>query len=52
MITNILKVFNFVLKGIRTLPVSGIVDYTFHKCNKYFINRWEKARPYMAKGEH
>jgi hypothetical protein len=43
MITNISEVFNFVLKDIRSLPVSGIVDYTFHKCNRYFINRWEKA---------
>jgi hypothetical protein len=30
-ITNISEVFNFVLKGIRALSVSGIVDYTFHK---------------------
>jgi ribosome-associated toxin RatA of RatAB toxin-antitoxin module len=44
MTTNISEVFNFVLKGIHSLSVSGIVDYTFHKCNKYFINRWEKAR--------
>jgi hypothetical protein len=51
MTTNISEVFNFVLKGIRILPVSGIVDYTFHKCNKYFVNRWEKARQSMAKGE-
>jgi hypothetical protein len=51
MTTNISEVFNFVLKGICTLPVSGIVDYTFHKCNKYFVNRWEKARQSMAKGE-
>jgi hypothetical protein len=51
MTTNISEVFNFVLKGIRALPVSGIVDYTFHKCNVYFINRWEKAQQSMAKGE-
>jgi transposase-like protein len=44
MTTNISQVFNFVLKGIRTLLVSGIVDYTFHKCNEYFVNRWNKAR--------
>jgi ribosome-associated toxin RatA of RatAB toxin-antitoxin module len=44
MTTNISEVFNFVLKGIHSLSVSGIVDCTFHKCNKYFINRWEKAR--------
>jgi hypothetical protein len=43
MTTNISDVFNFVLKGIHSLSVSGIVDYTFHKCNKYFMNMWEKA---------
>jgi hypothetical protein len=51
MTTNISEVFNFVLKGIRALPVCGIVDYTFHKCNEYFINRWEKAGQSMAKEE-
>jgi hypothetical protein len=51
MTTNISEVFNFVLKGICSLPVSGIVDYTFHKCNEYFVSRWEKARQYLAKGE-
>jgi hypothetical protein len=43
MTTNISEVFNFILKGSRALPVCGIVDYTFHKCNEYFINRWEKT---------
>jgi transposase-like protein len=43
MTTNILEVFNFVLKGIRSLPVSSIVYYTFHNCNEYFVSRWEKA---------
>jgi hypothetical protein len=49
--TNISEVLNIVLKGIRVLPVSGIVDFTFYKCNEYFVNRWEKARWSMAKGE-
>jgi hypothetical protein len=49
--TNISDVFNFILKCIRSLPVFGIVDYTFHKCNKYFINKWEKARQSLTKGE-
>jgi hypothetical protein len=52
MTTNILEVFNFILKGICVLPVCGIVDYNFHKCNEYFVNRWEKVRQSMAKGEH
>jgi hypothetical protein len=51
MTTNISEVFNFVLKGIHALPVCGIMGYTFHKCNEYFVNRWEKARQSMAKGE-
>jgi hypothetical protein len=51
MITNILEVFNFVLKGIRALPIYGIIDYTFHNCNEYFVNRWEKSRQSVAKGE-
>jgi hypothetical protein len=51
MTTNISEVFNFVLKCIHALPVSGIVDYTFHKCNEYFLNRWNKARQSIAKGE-
>jgi hypothetical protein len=52
MTTNISEVFNFVLKGIRSLPVFGIMNYTFHKCNEYFINRWEKARQSLAKRDH
>jgi hypothetical protein len=42
MTTNISEVFTFVLKCIRALSVCGIMDYTFHKCNEYFVNRWEK----------
>jgi hypothetical protein len=51
MTINISEVFNFVLKGICSLPVSCIMDYTFHKCNEYFVSRWEKARQSLAKGE-
>jgi hypothetical protein len=52
MTTNILEVFNFVLNGIRLSSVSSIMDYTFYKCNEYFVGRWEKARNTLAKGEH
>jgi hypothetical protein len=40
MMINISEVLNFVLKAIYSLPISGIMDYTFHKCNEYFIGRW------------
>jgi hypothetical protein len=39
MTMNISGVFNFILKGIHSLPVSGIVDYIFHKCNEYLVSR-------------
>jgi hypothetical protein len=45
------EVFNFILKGICSLPISGIVEYTFHKCNEYFVSRWEKARNSLASKE-
>jgi hypothetical protein len=50
MTTNMSEVFNFILKGIHSLPISGIVDYTFHKYNEYFVSRWEKARQSLEKG--
>jgi hypothetical protein len=51
MTTNISEVFNFILKGIRSFLVFGIMDFTFHKCNEYFVPRWEKARNSQANGE-
>jgi hypothetical protein len=44
MTTNSSESFNKVFKGIRTVPVSGIVEYSFRKCNEYFVNRWNIAK--------
>jgi hypothetical protein len=41
MTTNSLESFNHVFKGVRLLPVSRIIEFSFHKCNKYFVKRWE-----------
>jgi hypothetical protein len=49
--TNISEVFNFILKGICLMHVSGIVEYLFHKCNEYFVSTWEKAHNSLANGE-
>ena len=38
MTTNSLESFNKVFKGIRAVPMSGIVEYSFRKCNEYFVN--------------
>ena len=41
MTTNSSESFNHVFTRVRSLPVSGIVEFSFHKCNKYFVKRWE-----------
>ena len=40
MTTNSSESFNKVFKGIHVVPVSGIVEYSFRKCNEYFVNHW------------
>ena len=44
MTTNSSESFNCVFIGVRSLPVSGIVEFSFHKCNEYFIKMWELAQ--------
>jgi hypothetical protein len=39
--TNLLEVLNKVLKGIRAMLVSAIVEYTFYKINSYFGKKQE-----------
>ena len=28
--------------------MSGIIEFSFHKCNKYFVKRWELAQRNIA----
>ena len=44
MTSNSSEYFNRVFTGVRSLPVSGIVEFSFQKCNKYFVMRWELAQ--------
>jgi hypothetical protein len=44
MTTNAPELFNKVFKGIGVMPMSRIVEYTFRKCNKYFVNRWNTTK--------
>ena len=37
MTTNISEVFNSVLKGARSLPVTALVQLTFFRLNSYFV---------------
>ena len=41
MTTNISEVFNSVLKGARSLPITALVQLTFFCLNSYFVARRE-----------
>jgi hypothetical protein len=44
MTINSFELFNKVFKGIHAVPVSGIMEYSFNKCNEYFVKRWNIAK--------
>jgi hypothetical protein len=48
MTTNSSESFNYVFKGVRSLPVSRIIEFSFQKCNEYFVKRWDLAQRNVA----
>uniref|UniRef100_K3ZEY3 Zinc finger PMZ-type domain-containing protein n=1 Tax=Setaria italica TaxID=4555 RepID=K3ZEY3_SETIT len=50
MTANYSESLNVVFKGIRSRPISGIIEYSFEKCNTYFVDRWQKARAMLDEG--
>jgi hypothetical protein len=38
MTINSSESFNKMFKGIRAVLMSGIMEYSFRKCNEYFVN--------------
>ena len=52
MTTNSSESFNRVFIKVRSLPVSGIVEFSFHKCNEYFMKGWELAQRNIAEKGH
>ena len=51
MITNMYEVFNSVLKGARSLPVTALVQLTFFRLNSYFVIRREQGYNIMTSDE-
>ena len=49
MTSNMAECFNNVLKGVRALPVTAIVQYTFTKLNEYFLNYSLETDKHMEK---
>uniref|UniRef100_K3YKX2 SWIM-type domain-containing protein n=1 Tax=Setaria italica TaxID=4555 RepID=K3YKX2_SETIT len=50
MTTNYSESLNGVFKGIQSRPIAGIIEYSFEKCNAYFVNRWRNAREMLDQG--
>ena len=48
MTSNMAECFNKVLKGVRALPVTAIVQYTFIKMNEYFLKYSEKTASHIS----
>nr|AAG46156.1 putative Mutator protein [Oryza sativa Japonica Group] len=51
MTSNMAESFNNVLRGIRKLPVTAIVAYTFSKCNSWFVDRHKEATVDILSGK-
>nr|XP_051197453.1 uncharacterized protein LOC127310862 [Lolium perenne] len=49
MTSNMAECFNNVLKGVRALPVTAIIQYTFEKLNVYFQNYTEETEKEIAR---
>ena len=48
MTTNRAKVYNWVLRGVRSLPLVGIVEFFLYRTCEYFRDRYAVAQKDMA----
>jgi hypothetical protein len=37
--SNMPEIFNSILRGVRSLPVTARVSFTFYRCNEWFVKR-------------
>jgi hypothetical protein len=47
MTTNFAEVYNWVMRGVRGLPLVAIVEFIVRGCTDYFRNRFTKNQSYM-----
>src|SRR5207237_7482771 len=45
MMTNQAESYNMVMRGVRCLPLVGIVEFIMHGCAKYFRDRYNDVSP-------
>ena len=48
MTTNLAEVYNWVLRGVRSLPLVGIVEFFLYRTCEYFRDRYAVAQKDMA----
>ena len=51
MTTNLAESVNSVLKGVRFLPILGLVKATFYRLNRYWVERAQTTHAQMMAGE-
>ena len=51
MTTNMSEVYNGVLKGVRALPITAVVDETWNRTVGYFVNRAMMAKQHFDEGK-
>ena len=51
MTTNMSEMFNSVLKGARSLPITALVQLTFFLLNSYFVVRSDQGANRLASNE-
>jgi hypothetical protein len=47
MTTNFAEVYNWVMRGVRGLPLVATVEFIVHGCTDYFRDRFTKNQAYM-----
>src|SRR5437762_7782713 len=45
MTTNVVESYNMVMRGVRCLPLVGIVEFIMYGCAKYFRDRYNAVSP-------
>ena len=48
--TNLVEVFNLVIKGVCSLPLTTLVEFSFYRVNDYFVKRHEHASAWLLGG--
>ena len=51
MTTNLAECMNSVFKGVRSLPIAGIVKATMYRVNSYFVKRSQQIHAQIAAGQ-